>query len=377
MDKKELLFVNDEMTMGGVARILNTLLFYIDKEKYNIDLLILHKRGELLNEIPSDVRVIEGTDFFNTIDIPLKECTLKNIWSKIRLVFYMKTGLIRNRILKERNKILNKHYDVEFCAKEGFCTLFTSCGDSKRKINWVQTDYKIHNYSKNHMGLIKDALNYIDINIACSEQVKESFKEVFSISNIVVIKNPIEEDRIRELSLVKVDNQYDENKINLIVVARFHEQKRLDRVINAFAKLKDYYTLTIIGDGDLKDKLYLQAKQSNVFDNIKWLGILDNPYGYIRNSDLFVMSSGYEGYPTITIETLISQTPILSTEVAGIKEQLTEKHYGFIVDNNDNSIYEKLEELKDKKQIIIEYKNKLANYHYNNEQILKEIEELF
>ena len=108
MAKKELLFVNDEMTMGGVARILNTLLFYIDKEKYNIDLLILHKRGELLNEIPSNVRVIEGTDFFNTIDIPLKECTLKNIWSKIRLVFYMKTGLIKNKkpkLMKEENML--------------------------------------------------------------------------------------------------------------------------------------------------------------------------------------------------------------------------------------------------------------------------------
>ena len=57
-NKKKILFVNDEMTMGGVARILNTLLKMIDKSKYDIDLLVLHKRGELLNEIPEGVRVL-------------------------------------------------------------------------------------------------------------------------------------------------------------------------------------------------------------------------------------------------------------------------------------------------------------------------------
>ena len=50
--KKKILFVNDEMTMGGVARILNTFLKMIDKDDYEVDLLVLHKRGELLSEIP-------------------------------------------------------------------------------------------------------------------------------------------------------------------------------------------------------------------------------------------------------------------------------------------------------------------------------------
>ena len=50
MEKKKILFVNDEMVMGGVARILCTLLKLIDRNKYEIDLLVLHKRGELLKE---------------------------------------------------------------------------------------------------------------------------------------------------------------------------------------------------------------------------------------------------------------------------------------------------------------------------------------
>ena len=56
------------------------------------------------------------------------------------------------------NKLLNKEYDMEFSAKEGFCTIFTAFGNSKKKLNWVQTDYKVHNFSSNHMALVKEAL---------------------------------------------------------------------------------------------------------------------------------------------------------------------------------------------------------------------------
>ena len=59
--KRKILFVNDEMRMGGVARVLNTLMTYLDKDKYEIDLLDLHPHGMLMKEIPVDVNVIYGT----------------------------------------------------------------------------------------------------------------------------------------------------------------------------------------------------------------------------------------------------------------------------------------------------------------------------
>ena len=365
--KKKILFVNDEMTMGGVARILNTFLSMIDKNKYDVDLLLLHERGELLNEIPEGVNVLKGTAFFNRVDIPIIE---KFDFSKLRLLFYMKTGLIKRKIAIERKKILSKHYDIEFAAKEGFCTIFTAYGDSDLKINWIQTDYKQNNYSKNHMNLVKEALHKIDMNIACSESVKNSYSEVFGVDNIVVIHNLIDEERIKKLANEKMDVKTATDKINIVCVARFHPQKGLDRLLNVYAKVKDYYHLTIIGDGELKEQLYKQAKQLGVFEEIDWLGIMANPYPVVKANDLFVMPSLYEGYPTITIESLLSTTPVLTTEVSGVKEQLTKEEYGFIVDNNENAIYQKLDELKGSKEILKEYKEKLVNYKYNNEDIL-------
>lgn len=375
--KKKILFVNDEMTMGGVARILNTFLRQIDRNKYDIDVLILHKRGELLDEIPSDINVIGGTSFFNTIDIPLSSCNIFNIFSKLRLLFYMKTGLIKNKIVKERKKILNKQYDIEFSAKEGFCTIFTAYGDNKKKLNWVQVDYKESNYSSNHMGLVKDALGHIDMNIACSNNVMNSYKEIFGVERICVVHNLMDDKRIYDLSLASPTIIPKEDKINLICVARFHHQKGLDRLIKAYAKVKDYYNLVIIGDGELKDELYKLAKDLNVFDDIEWLGMRSNPYCDVRVSDLFVLPSLYEGYPTITIESLISDTPVLALEVAGVKEQIIKDEYGWVIDNNLESLINKLEELKDKKQLLLEYKQKLLDYKYDNQSILNQYYNLF
>ena len=375
--KKKILFVNDEMTMGGVARILNTFLKMIDRDKYEVELLVLHKRGELLSEIPSDINVISGSDFFSVIDRPLKECKGKELFYKLRLLFYMKSGLIKNKIIKERNKILNKHYDIEFSAKEGFCTIFTGYGDSDKKINWVQVDYKESNYSSHHMELVKDALKHIDMNIACSNQVMESYKELFNVSKICVIHNLVDEDGIRNMSLEPCDLKLDDNgKINLITVARFHRQKAVNRLIRIQAKLKDYYNLIIIGDGGLKEELYSLAKELDCFDNIKWLGLKSNPYPYVRECDLFVMSSLYEGYPTMTVESLLSDTPVLTTLVAGVSEQIDDSN-GWIVENSEDGLYKKLDELKDKKDVLIKLKKDLNNYHYDNESILNSYYKIF
>ena len=375
--KKNILFVNDEMTMGGVARILNTFLKMINKDDYEVDLLVLHKRGELLSEIPEGINVIGGSDFFSTVDIPLSQCNMHNIFSKIRLLLYMKTGLIEGKIKKERKKILNKKYDIEFSAKEGFCTIFTAYGDSTKKFNWVKVDYKESNYSSNHMGLMKKVLKHINMNIACSDKVRDSYKELFDVERIITVHNLIDEERIYKMSLEKPKTIVTDNLINIICVARFHHQKGLDRLIRVYSRLTDYYNLTIVGDGELKEELYSLSKELDVFDKITWTGIMENPYPEIRLNDLFVMPSLYEGYPTITVESLISDTPVLTLEVAGVKEQIIKDYEGWVIDNSEESLFHKLNELKDKKELLIEYKNKLKNYHYDNESILKKYYKIF
>ena len=119
---KRILIVNDEMVVGGVARVLNNLLTTLVKTTdYEIDLLVLHKHGEMLKGVPKEVRVLEGSKFFSVIDLPLgqliKSKNLALIARKLYLVFLMKAGMIGNKIKRERKKMKLDSYDVEIAFK--------------------------------------------------------------------------------------------------------------------------------------------------------------------------------------------------------------------------------------------------------------------
>ena len=380
--KRKILFVNDEMRMGGVARVLNTLMTYLDKDKYEIDLLVLHPHGMLMKEIPVDVNVIYGTSFFNTIDESLSELfktmNLKQLFNKLRLLFYMKTGLIKNKIIEERKIILNKEYDVEVACKERFCTIFTAFGNSKRKLNWVLTDYSVCNYSKNHMPLVKESLSKIDLNIADSKQALEAYFKVFDVGNGVVIHNLMDVDKVIRGMNNSDDCVIKTDGVNVITVARFHPQKSLDRLIlahkYAIDKGFDHY-LYIIGSGELEPQLRKIVVDYNL-NRVIFLGMKQNPYADIAKCDLYVLSSKYEGFATVINESLIAGTPVLSTRVGGVEEQIIDPSYGWICENNQEALnIAYVEAIKDIDRLH-KMKEDLKSYHYPNEKILKEFEEV-
>lgn len=382
-DKKQILFVNDEMRMGGVARVLNTLMANLPKDKYDIDLLILHKEGMLLKEIPEHVHVIEGSDFFKSVDQSLEllwqEKDMKGIAGKIRLLAYMKTGAIISKIKRERKKILHKQYDVEVAAKEGFCTIFTAYGDSRRKINWVLTDYSVCNYSKNHMPLVKKALEHIDLNIADSEKALIAYETVFHVSNGITIHNLMDIDKIKKN--LELDDGSEINGTdgpNVITVARFHPQKSIDRLLIASHETYlagNHHTLYLIGGGEEEEKLRAMVRDLGM-NNVVFLGYKQNPYADMAKADLYVSSSLYEGFATVISESLIVGTPVLATEVSGAREQITNPDYGWVVENTQKGLTEGMKtalcsigDLKDKKHY-------LKDYRYPNEEILKQFMEV-
>ena len=383
-DKKQILFVNDEMQMGGVARVLNTLMAALPEEKYEIDLLILHKEGMLLKEIPSRVHVIEGSAFFREVDQSLEllwqQRKFKDLAGKLRLLTYMKTGLIKNKIRSERKKILTKQYDVEIAAKEGFCTIFTAYGDSKRKINWVLTDYSVCNYSRNHMPLVQEALKHIDLNIADSEKALIAYETVFHVSNGITIHNLMDTERIKEA--LKEDDGSEINGTdgpNIITVARFHPQKSIDRLLMASHETYlsgNHHTLYLIGGGEEEDKLRTMVKEMNM-NNVVFLGYRQNPYADMAKADLYVSSSLYEGFATVISESLIVGTPVLATEVSGAREQITAPEQGWVVENSQEALTEGLKTALCSIGDLHDMKYFLKGYEYPNEALLNKFMEAF
>ena len=376
--KKKILFVNDEMVVGGVSRVLNNLLANLDLEKYDIDLLVLHKHGAMLKEIPEGINVIGGSDFFSVCDIPIEECRRKGIgmtFRKYRFYNLLKSGRIIERVKKERKKMRLPVYDVEIAFKEGFCSIFTACGNSAKKINWIHADYKVKNYAGRYMHTMKKVLKEFDHHVAVSNVAAESFREVFALDEVLTIHNIINDSYI--LKKAREDADYRDGELSFVAVGRLHPQKSYDRMIDACARLNaDGYRFQvyILGDGESRAELTRQMETLGV-DNVHLLGNQTNPFKYLKQADCLLLTSIYEGLPTVVYEALILHVPVITTRVAGVEEQLTAET-GIISENSSKGIYLMMKEILDNPEKLAEFRANLSDYRYQNEEIIRSVESL-
>ena len=386
---KKILFVTDEMALGGVSRVLNNLLEQlVSQTDYRIDLLVLHKHGEMLKDIPDTVNVIEGTKFFRVIDQSLsqllKQKNIPCLINKLYLVSLMKTGLIGYKIKKERKKMNLENYDVEIAFKEGFCTIFVANGSSFKKVNWVHLDYKKQNFSSNHMPLMKKTLNLIDINVAVSEVAAQSYEEVFNLKQkVLVVHNIIQSDLIRNKYKEKVQEEdlhlFDNQYLTFISVGRLVSQKGYDRLIRIHKRLIQeglVHNIIIIGHGEDEDSLRRQIKELGCQKTCQLIGYRENPFAYFKLADCFLLPSRYEGLPTVVFESLICEIPVIATKVAGVEEQLDQTDFGLVVDNEEDSFYEAMKQIISHPTELNKMKVALKQYQYQNDKIISQIKEL-
>ena len=191
--------------------------------------------------------------------------------------------------------------------------------------------------------------------------------------NIYTIYNPaINVEEINSLS--RKENfflkKYKLNNLRIILsVGRLTKQKNYQLLINAFYEvtkvIKDT-VLIILGTGELKDSLIELVQNKGLKKKVIFMGFQKNPYNFIKYSDLIVLSSDWEGLPTILIESLFLKKKIVSTNCnGGCSEVLGNGKYGYLVPMNDLNL------LKEKIIFALNNKNKKFDRKYLNNFIDK------
>lgn len=380
--KKNILFVVDNLKMGGVTKVLINMLKSLDNSDYNIDLLVLHYYKDMLIDLPDNIKIIKGSKYFHIVDQNLKSLLvnkdIKNIFRKCCFSFNIKTNIIKRKIKKDRLKNIKKQYDVEIAFGDGFPYLYTSYGNSIKKIAWMHSDVAVRDYSARYYKNIKNALSKMDLCIAVSDKVATSYKNRYNIATVEVIPNIIDDYEIIKKSKLAPEVSFDKNQLNLISVGRLDYSKNYLMLLNVAKHLIDdgyKFKVYIVGDGEENVTLQKAIINLKMEKHFILLGRKDNPYPYVKNSDLFLLSSRYEGLPTVIIEALILHIPCISTEVAGIYEILNNS-FGVITKNTENDFYLNLKHLLDNPQKIIEMKENLSNYKYNNNIIIDKIKNI-
>ena len=220
-------------------------------------------------------------------------------------------------------------------------------------------------WSKNFVQKIifKIGLNLANIVIVNSIEFRNEMKKKFSV-NTTHIYNPLDQKQILNLSKKKVKNFYPKNALKIINVGRLVDQKNQLTLLKAINEIKNLYNikLILIGRGiDLK-KINEFIKINKISKLVKIL-YTSNPMPYIKQADLFVLSSKFEGLPNVLLESITLKKMIISSSCpTGPKE---------ILSNGKGGLLFKIEDYKElSRKIIFFIKNKkkckkMSNFSFN------------
>jgi glycosyltransferase involved in cell wall biosynthesis len=156
---------------------------------------------------------------------------------------------------------------------------------------------------------------------------------------ITVIYNPIDLARIDAMAAAD-DKIVSWNVPTIINVGRLTEQKDQQTLIQAFAKVRSHRPcrLVILGEGEKRKTLAASAHKLGVGDDVLMPGFIANPYSWMRKSAVFVLSSKFEGLPTVLIEAMQCGVPVISADCpSGPAEILQHGQWGklFVPGNVD------------------------------------------
>ena len=200
--------------------------------------------------------------------------------------------------------------------------------------------------------IFKIFYNLSDVIIVNSNSMRKELKNIGL--NSICIYNPIENiNSIFKKSKIKIKNKFfKKNTFNILNIGRLVKQKDQETLIKSLRYINPQinYRLLIIGDGEEKKNLIGYIKNKKLNKIVKIINYQKNIYPYIKNSNIFALTSRHEGLPNVLIECLALKKIIISTNCkTGPSEILENGKYGKLIKvgdfkkigNSISEIYEK------------------------------------
>lgn len=290
---KKIGFCIDSLETGGAERLLvdivNTL--YETKE-YEIHIL---------------TKLKSNSYFFNLIKDKIKYDFLLEKKSE---GFFSKT---RDSIIKKINfKKFSEKVDIIIDFLDGdFCSYIKDI-KYKKKIVWLHSSYKNLLIRKKNMD---EKLKYYDkILVIADDMEKELLEARKDLKNIYKVDNFVDYQEIDKKLNEDLKVNFDFNQKYFLTVCRLNEeQKDLKTLIEAFSLYKGDEKLVIAGDGPDRKILEDLCIEKNIKDKVIFLGMISNPFIFMKNSQAFILSSKVEGFGLVLVEALYCATKVISS----------------------------------------------------------------
>ena len=391
---KRILIASHWMEIGGAERSLLGLLDSIDYKEYQVDLFLCSHRGEFMKLINKNVNLLPEDKKAADIAIPIKnvikhrnfDIFIGRLIGKIASKIYrLKNDINKTSIVEIENSNRFTYKFIDDISKDITYDLAISFLEphyivankvkAKRKIAWMHTDYSSIDLDVKEGYKVWNSYDNI---IAISEECKESFLNKFpKLENkVIIVENIISKKFIIEQSekmeVVSEIYKNEKNSISLLSIGRFSSAKNFDNVPEICKKILDkgvdvkWY---IIGYGGEEILIRNKINEYDVQENVILLGKKENPYPYIKQCDIYIQPSRYEGKSVAVREAQILNKPVIITNFKTAKSQLINGIDGIIVpmDNDDcaKGIYDLIINKELQKKLI--HNTKLKDYTNKNE----------
>lgn len=391
--KKKILFVMNNLNCGGAEKALVSLLETIDYTLFDVDLFLFKHEGLFLSKLPKTVNLLPEPVKYKYFDMPmksaviqlLKQIDIKTISNRAVLSYLAKTenngALIEQKLWRFLSRSLgelNKEYDIAIGFQEKNPIYF--CVDKVRakiKLGWVHTDYNKLGIDINRESYYFKKLDHV---VTVSEELVGILKDNFPSCSekFLCVRNIVSSKIIRKMSMEQVEFKKGSSKsISLISVGRLAKEKGLDLTLDALDILvRKGYDLFwyLVGDGNMKSELEGTIKEKGLEGRVIFLGMKENPYPYIRQADIYIQTSRYEGKSISIDEAKILAKPILITNFETAKNHVINYHDGIIAQMDALFVAKELEMLILKEQLRNRLKENLLKEDFGTE---KEVEKLY
>lgn len=345
---KSLLIITTKLDAGGAERSLINFLNSYDRSRYTVDLLLLKREGAFLKYVPEDVRILEqdkvlfymynmakfslGTasdglhrDFLHGIPF-----VVRRVWSTL---YYKKIKKLDRPTAEQQrwensySKVIEEltgHYDCAMAYLEGEPIYYlVDKVSADRKIGWIHNDYeKIAGDRDFDEKYFEKLDSIVTISDKCVDVLKKNFPKF--AGKVVELPNINSAEVIEKFAEEFTPEEYGKG-VKLLSIGRLTVQKAFDRIIPIAKALKDKgvsFTWFVLGDGELRQELISKVSEAGLQDTVKFLGIRSNPYPYIKNAEVIVQTSLFEGKSVVIDEAKIFHKKIVATRYDTIMDQV-------------------------------------------------------
>lgn len=360
---KKILFIIGILDTGGVSKSMLSLLNVIDKEKYEVSLLMMNTSGAFSNQIPTGVRVLSDsrltalTSGFKGIKdlISFRKGIgfhpILGLFSLIRfLISYFDKSLSGIFLARIMPKISEEHFDliVDYNGQQDLYYMVNKLKGT-RKITFFHNDYrKWRYYEKADRKYFGKVNGIYTISQECVDALREVFSEysekIYLMENI---SSPFLIHRLADQPIGK-SLQNKTEKIIIISLGYVCIRKGSELAVQVAKELKDmgvdfewWFIGKIMDDWDYQGFI----KKNGLETNIKFLGVKSNPYPYLKSADIYVHLSKFEGKSIALDEVKILCKPIVVTNFSTVHDQFKDRVNASICEMTVEDARDKITEL--------------------------------